>query len=202
MVTKSAQTLNFARPAVRFGIGLVALLLVRFIVNRLPMLEGSMAIDGFVLSYSSIGSAIIDTLIILLILSFGTDIGRQLGVRYPRFRQLSQITTLVTTLVVLLIAYNSYGSVGSALLRDQGIYDLIFLLITAVALIALALEDPLARTISDPDSEDEERFITLGQDALGRLLVVVYTWRARSRLRVISARKANRGERGEYEEKK
>ncbi len=65
-----------------------------------------------------------------------------------------------------------------------------------------ALEDPLARTINDPDSEDEERFITLGQDALGRLLVVVYTWRARSRLRVISARKANRGERGEYEEKK
>ncbi len=65
-----------------------------------------------------------------------------------------------------------------------------------------ALEDPLARTISDPDSEDEERFITLGQDALGRLIVVVYTWRARSRLRVISARKANRGERGEYEEKK
>ena len=89
-----------------------------------------MAIDGFVLSYSSIGLALIDTLIILLILSFGTDIGRQLGVRYPRFRQLSQITTLVTTLVVLLIAYNSYGSVGFALLRDQGIYDLIFLLIT------------------------------------------------------------------------
>ena len=137
MVTKNAQNLNFARPAVRLGIGLVALLLVRFIVNRLPMLEGSMAIDGFVLSYSSIGSALIDTLIILLILSFGTDIGRQLGVLYPRFRQLSQITTLVTTLVVLLIAYNSYGSVGSALLRDQGIYDLIFLLITAVALIAL-----------------------------------------------------------------
>ncbi len=96
-----------------------------------------MAIDGFVLSYSSIGSAIIDTLIILLILSFGTDIGRQLGVRYPSFRQLSQITILVTTLAVLLIAYNSYGSVGYALLHDRGIYDLIFLLITAVALIAL-----------------------------------------------------------------
>ena len=64
-----------------------------------------------------------------------------------------------------------------------------------------ALEDPLARTISDPDSEDEERFITLGQDALGRLVVVVYTWRGKNRLRIISARKASRRERGEYEER-
>ncbi len=40
-----------------------------------------------------------------------------------------------------------------------------------------ALEDDSALTIRDPHSEDEERWITLGMDALGRLLVVVYTWR-------------------------
>jgi uncharacterized DUF497 family protein len=37
-----------------------------------------------------------------------------------------------------------------------------------------ALEDELALTVRDPYSEDEERWITLGMDLLGNLLVVVY----------------------------
>ena len=57
--------------------------------------------------------------------------------------------------------------------------------------------DPLALTIRD-DYPDEERFITLGMDALGRLLVVIYTWRGEY-IRVISARKATRPERKQYE---
>jgi uncharacterized protein len=36
------------------------------------------------------------------------------------------------------------------------------------------LEDDLALTMRDPFSE-EERWVTLGRDVLGRLLVVVYT---------------------------
>jgi hypothetical protein len=62
------------------------------------------------------------------------------------------------------------------------------------------LEDDFALTIRDPGSESEERWITLGMDALGRLLVVVYTWR-RQKLRLISARPATPRERREYEEK-
>jgi len=61
------------------------------------------------------------------------------------------------------------------------------------------LEDDLALTIRDPFSEEEERWITLGRDALGRLLVVVYTWRAES-LRLISARLATARETTQYEE--
>jgi uncharacterized DUF497 family protein len=34
---------------------------------------------------------------------------------------------------------------------------------------------PMALTIEDPDSEGEVRFVTLGMDALGRVLVVVHT---------------------------
>ena len=59
-------------------------------------------------------------------------------------------------------------------------------------------EDELALTISD-DTPSEERFVTLGVDALGRCLVVVYTWRE-DRIRIISARKASRSERRRYEE--
>jgi hypothetical protein len=58
--------------------------------------------------------------------------------------------------------------------------------------------DDLAVTVED-DNPDEERFVTIGVDALGRILVVVYTWRRES-IRLISARKATKGERKEYEE--
>jgi uncharacterized DUF497 family protein len=58
--------------------------------------------------------------------------------------------------------------------------------------------DDLAITIPD-ERFDEERFITMGMDAFGRVLVVVYTWGG-SEIRLISARKATRPERKQYEE--
>ncbi|MDP3311158.1 MAG: BrnT family toxin [Polaromonas sp.] len=60
-----------------------------------------------------------------------------------------------------------------------------------------ALRDPLAVTIEDPDALGEQRFVSLGMDALGRVLVVVHTQRE-ERTRVISARKASRGESEQY----
>jgi uncharacterized protein len=58
--------------------------------------------------------------------------------------------------------------------------------------------DDLAVTLTD-DRFEEERFITIGMDALGRVLVVVYTLRG-NEIRLISARKAMRHERTQYEE--
>jgi uncharacterized DUF497 family protein len=63
---------------------------------------------------------------------------------------------------------------------------------------AEVLYDELAVTVPD-DDPDEDRSITIGVDPLGRLLVVVYTWR-RGRVRLISARRATRRERRQYEE--
>jgi uncharacterized DUF497 family protein len=60
-----------------------------------------------------------------------------------------------------------------------------------------ALRDPHAITIEDPDAEGEQLFVTLGADTLGRVLVVVYTLRG-DRVRLISARKASKGELKEY----
>jgi len=60
--------------------------------------------------------------------------------------------------------------------------------------------DPLAITIPDPlHSEDEDRFITLGESSRRRLLVVVSTERG-DNIRIISARVATRRERKDYEE--
>ncbi len=57
----------------------------------------------------------------------------------------------------------------------------------------LVLYDPNALTFDDPDAESEHRFITLGMDALSRVLVVVHSARGK-KIRLISARKASPGE--------
>jgi uncharacterized DUF497 family protein len=63
-----------------------------------------------------------------------------------------------------------------------------------------ALGDPLALTGYDPDHSDEEdRYITMGLSAAGRLLVVSHTDRG-DKVRIISARKASRRERKDYED--
>lgn len=58
--------------------------------------------------------------------------------------------------------------------------------------------DENAITIFDEASTGEDRYLTLGNDALGRVLVVTYTTRG-DRVRIISARRANNREREEYE---
>lgn len=59
-------------------------------------------------------------------------------------------------------------------------------------------EDDRAITMKDQlTAVDEQRFLTVGRDARGRVLVVAYTWRADS-IRVFSARKATARERQSY----
>lgn len=65
---------------------------------------------------------------------------------------------------------------------------------------ATVLHDELALTIRD-DTGEETRFVTIGSDALRRILVVVYTWRGAS-LRIISARRATRRETRAYRERR
>ena len=62
---------------------------------------------------------------------------------------------------------------------------------------ATVLFDELAVTVEDTGN-GEQRFVTIGESAEGRLLVVVYTWRG-ERVRLISAREATRKERRSYE---
>jgi uncharacterized DUF497 family protein len=63
----------------------------------------------------------------------------------------------------------------------------------AVAVFA----DEMAVTIED-ERPEEDRFVTIGMDTLGRILVVVFTWRGDD-IRIISARKATPNERRQCE---
>ena len=61
------------------------------------------------------------------------------------------------------------------------------------------LEDDFALTREDPDAQGEQRFVTLGLSSFGNLLVVVYTYREPDVIRLISAWKANKRQRVQYE---
>lgn len=70
---------------------------------------------------------------------------------------------------------------------------------------ATILSDPRAVSIFDEDHSDEEdRWITLGRDDSGTILVMAHTFRrigeASFVVRIISARKATKREREQYEE--
>ncbi len=58
--------------------------------------------------------------------------------------------------------------------------------------------DPQAVTIEDRDHK-EQRFVTIGIDGFGRLVVVCYSYRSETTIRLISARKAEPRERKAYE---
>jgi uncharacterized DUF497 family protein len=61
------------------------------------------------------------------------------------------------------------------------------------------LEDVNAITVVDNESDpNEERCVTVGIDAMGRILVVVYSYRGED-IRLISARQAEPHERDQYE---
>ena len=62
-----------------------------------------------------------------------------------------------------------------------------------------ALQDPLSTSFPDAAAEGEQRFVTIGISALGHLLVVAHTERGDT-IRLISARRATRRERGFYEQ--
>ena len=62
----------------------------------------------------------------------------------------------------------------------------------------IVLYDPHALTQENKDAVNEQRFITIGMDAIGRVLIVVYTYRGED-IRLISARSATKRERERYE---
>jgi hypothetical protein len=63
-----------------------------------------------------------------------------------------------------------------------------------------AFKDTLSLTIHDPlHSDEEDRFILIGNSYKNRLLVIVHLEKE-NKIRIISARKANRKERKQYEE--
>ena len=62
----------------------------------------------------------------------------------------------------------------------------------------VVLFDPFALTLEEQVVATEQRYVTVGSDAVGRIIAIVYSYRADT-IRLISARKATPTERKQYE---
>ena len=62
----------------------------------------------------------------------------------------------------------------------------------------MVLYDPFAMTLEEHVVATDQRFVTIGYDAVGRIIAVVYSYRGDT-IRLISARKATPKERKQHE---
>jgi len=62
----------------------------------------------------------------------------------------------------------------------------------------MVLYDPFAMTLEEQVVAAQQRFVSIGADAVGRVIVIVYSYHADT-IRLISARKATPSERKQYE---
>jgi hypothetical protein len=102
-----------AKLAIRAGVSVVALLVLRGVVGSLPVLRNSAAIsDSFLgdtlLSPLVIANAIIDTAILVVILTIGIRLGQIIRGHVERFAELGTIATQSTLVIVLILAYKMY----------------------------------------------------------------------------------------------
>lgn len=109
----SSLATRTAKLAIKAGVSIVALLMLRGIVGSLPMLKNSPAIsDSFLgdtlLSPLVIANALIDTAILLVILTFGFRLGHFVRSQGERLAEIGSIITQASLVVVLIFAYKMY----------------------------------------------------------------------------------------------
>ena len=101
------------RLVIGTGIAVVALFLLRGIVDSLPTFKNSPAISGSLLADSLLSplvicNAAIDTGIVIIILTFGLRLGRNIQIHGQRYSGLSKIVTRATLAIVLIFASKTY----------------------------------------------------------------------------------------------
>lgn len=127
------------KPVIRFTIGLVVLLVVRALVSALPMIRDA-TISGFPLTPLQIAIAVVDTIIIVILLNFGKDIGSSLRFRVERFPEIGTIVTLIIVLIAVSIAYTAYDDIGNLLPGGiRWIYPVLFAVLVVIPLYFLLM---------------------------------------------------------------
>jgi hypothetical protein len=102
-----------AKLALKAGVSIVALLLLRGIIGSLPVIKNSATISGSLLGESLLSplvlaDAIIDSVILVVLLSFGLRLANMVKGSAPRFVVLGSVLTQLTLFGVLIFAYKIY----------------------------------------------------------------------------------------------
>jgi hypothetical protein len=82
------------------------------------MMKNASAIGSTLLTPLVVANAVVDTVIFLLILSFGVGLGRTIQANFTRLPDLGRMISLATVALVLLLAYGSYQTVVACLVES------------------------------------------------------------------------------------
>ena len=104
---------------IRFALSIVGLLILRGILGALPMLKSASVIGDTLLSPLVILYVAVDTVILLVILSFGLSLGQDIQTKAPKLSDIGRIITRATIVVVLVVAYKAYELPAACLFVDQ-----------------------------------------------------------------------------------
>lgn len=137
MVQTANASRVLLRPVVKLVAGVVGLLLLEYIILALPMVK-ELPSPGLSISILQIVSAIIATVIIILLINFGIEISQTCRVFFPTFQGSGTIVHLAVVLVTILVAYRAYQELARLFLGQYlWVYSLAFLVLTLLPLIYL-----------------------------------------------------------------
>ena len=135
--TKSSSFVQWVTPVIKLAIGLVALLIIRYIVSVIPMIKDA-RISAIPVTPLQIVFAVIDTIILVFLLNFGREFKKGLQLALPNFTEAGAAANLVVILIVICIAYVAYDGIVDAFISGNSwIYPVIFLCIALVPLYFL-----------------------------------------------------------------
>jgi hypothetical protein len=153
-----ADNSQLMKPVIRLIITLFCLWIVNVIIVRLPGMNA--LIPGLhPWNIPVIISAVIATVMILIVVKFGFTIGPIIDNLYPKFPELRTIAMNIIYFICLAIAYGAYRGIVNPLLMDMyWLYDIVFLV------IGLALVYIIATTLmKSTDKWTEYVFINVKQ---------------------------------------
>jgi len=131
---------SIARPFVKLAVGAFGLLIIRFILSRLPMLKDAPPIPGIGLSYLTIGGAVVDTIIFILIFRFSFELERLSQERARALPDAGRMIRIAVWIIIIALAYNAYSDIAYAFLkRDLWIYSVGCLILVAIPVLLLGM---------------------------------------------------------------
>jgi len=138
--TKSSGFVQVITPIIKLAIGLVALLIIRYIVSVIPMIKDA-EITQIPVTSLQIIHAVIDTIILIVLLNFGREFKKGAQLALPNFREAGVAANLVVILIVICLAYTVYDDIVDAFTRGNynWIYPVVLLCIALVPLYLLGV---------------------------------------------------------------
>src|SRR5437868_10671659 len=134
--TKSGQ---FARVATTLGIGVVGLVIVRLIVQSLPMFQEAGWIVKGKLTVVAAAVIVVDAMLISILIGFAIQLRAFLLHRFAEVPALGTMASSIVVLICAAIAYSDFKPLTLAWPSIKGLYLWTFFVVAALLLVQITV---------------------------------------------------------------